>query len=400
MFELEELTEMRARIKVIGVGGGGGNAINSMISSGITGVDFVAINTDTQALSLSLAPLKMQIGARVTKGLGAGSNPELGRAAAMEDSSRIEEILKGSDMVFITAGMGGGTGTGGAPVIAAIARELGILTVAVVTKPFYYEGKKRIENALKGIEELKKNVDSIILIPNDRIKMVAERGMSLTKAFELVNDVLRQAVQGITDLILKPGLINLDFADVKTILSGSGRAVMGIGVASGKNSGIEAARRAVTNPLLEDADIKGARRVLLNITGGSDLDIDTVNEACSFIYDTVHDDVHLIFGAVIDENLINTVKVTIVAADYSGEIDKQFDKVKQVSMIKNEELGLKRPLKEEAKRLGAKRVLSKSLDNFDLPQELFRYDDPIDLPTFIRNIEDIEDSESGDKKSG
>jgi len=400
MFELEELTEMRARIKVIGVGGGGGNAINSMISSGITGVDFVAINTDTQALSLSLAPLKMQIGARVTKGLGAGSNPELGRAAAMEDSSRIEEILKGSDMVFITAGMGGGTGTGGAPVIAAIARELGILTVAVVTKPFYYEGKKRIENALKGIEELKKNVDSIILIPNDRIKMVAERGMSLTKAFELVNDVLRQAVQGITDLILKPGLINLDFADVKTILSGSGRAVMGIGVASGKNSGIEAARRAVTNPLLEDADIKGARRVLLNITGGSDLDIDTVNEACSFIYDTVHDDVHLIFGAVIDENLINTVKVTIVAADYSGEIDKQFDKVKQVSMIKNEELGLKRPLKEEAKRLGAKRVLSKSLDNFDLPQELFRYDDPIDLPTFIRNVEDIEDSESGDKKSG
>jgi len=400
MFELEELTEMRARIKVIGVGGGGGNAINSMISSGITGVDFVAINTDTQALSLSLAPLKMQIGARVTKGLGAGSNPELGRAAAMEDSSRIEEILKGSDMVFITAGMGGGTGTGGAPVIAAIARELGILTVAVVTKPFYYEGKKRIENALKGIEELKKNVDSIILIPNDRIKMVAERGMSLTKAFELVNDVLRQAVQGITDLILKPGLINLDFADVKTILSGSGRAVMGIGVASGKNSGIEAARRAVTNPLLEDADIKGARRVLLNITGGPDLDIDTVNEVCSFIYDAVHDDVHLIFGAVIDENLNNTVKVTIVATDYSGEGDKQFDKVKEISMIKNEESGLKRSVKEESRILGAKRVLSKSLDNFDLPQELFRYDDPIDLPTFIRNVEDIEDSDSGDKKSG
>ncbi len=399
MFELEELTEMRARIKVIGVGGGGGNAVNSMISSGITGVDFVTINTDTQALSLSLAPLKMQIGARVTKGLGAGSNPELGRAAAMEDSSRIEEILKGSDMVFITAGMGGGTGTGGAPVIAAIARELGILTVAVVTKPFYYEGKKRIENALKGIEELKKNVDSIILIPNDRIKMVAERGMSLTKAFELVNDVLRQAVQGITDLILKPGLINLDFADVKTVLSGAGRAVMGIGIASGKNSGIEAAKRAVTNPLLEDADIKGARRVLLNITGGPDLDIDTVNEACSFIYDAVHNDVHLIFGAVIDENLTNTVKVTIVAADYSGEIDKQFDKVKQVSMIKNEELGLKRPLKEESKILGAKRVLSKSLDNFDLPQELFRYDDPIDLPTFIRKGEDVEDSESGAQKS-
>jgi len=400
MFELEELTDMRARIKVIGVGGGGGNAVNSMISSGITGVDFVAINTDTQALSLSLAPLKMQIGARVTTGLGAGSNPELGRAAAMEDSSRIEEILKGSDMVFITAGMGGGTGTGGAPVIAAIAKELGILTVAVVTKPFYYEGKKRIENAQKGIEELKKNVDSIILIPNDRIKMVAEKGMSLTKAFELVNDVLRQAVQSITDLILKPGLINLDFADVKTVLSGAGRAVMGIGIASGKNSGIEAARRAVTNPLLEDTDIEGARRVLLNITGGPDLDIDTVNEACSFIYDAVHDDVHLIFGAVIDETLNNTAKVTIVAADYSGGRDEQCDEMKKVSMIRSEESGLKKQVTDpQPKILGAKRVLSKSLDNFDLPQELFRYDDPIDLPTFIRKDEVTPDSASGDQKS-
>ncbi len=391
MFELEEILNTGARIKVIGIGGGGGNAINSMINAGITGVEFIAVNTDMQALSLSLAPLKLQIGARLTKGLGAGSNPDLGRDAAMEDASRIEEVLKGADMVFITAGMGGGTGTGGAPVVAAIAKELGILTVAVVTRPFYYEGKKRIENAMKGIEALRRQVDSLIVIPNDRIRLVAERGMSLTKAFELVNDVLRQAVQGITDLILKPGLINLDFADVKTVLTGAGKAVMGVGVASGKGSGLEAAKKAVTNPLLEDTNIQGAKRVLLNITGGPDMDLDSVNEICSFIYDQVHDDVHLIFGAVIDDTMKETIKVTLVAGDIeearSERPEKERDILHERRVIPSELTEpFKKPLTERSdKRVhGAERILSKSLKDFELPKELFDYDDPLDLPAFMR----------------
>ncbi len=423
MFELEELIEGGARIKVIGIGGGGGNAINSMISSGITGVEFIAINTDTQALSLSLAPLKLQIGSRITKGLGAGSNPQLGRDAAMEDASRIEEVLKGADMVFITAGMGGGTGTGGAPVVAAIAKDLGILTVAIVTKPFYYEGKKRLDNALNGIEELKKNVDSIIVIPNDRIRLIAQKGMSLTKSFELVNDVLRQAVQGITDLILKPGLINLDFADVRTVLSGAGRAVMGVGMASGKGSGIEAAKRAIMNPLLEESKIEGARRVLLNITGGPDMDIDSVNDACSFIYDAVHEDVHLIFGAIIDESMEESIKVTIVAGDYDPEVksdspeifkDRRFTETLNVEgdgkdtfltedspILKHMEQTRKSddfheaagpsPHKPSGINYGARRVLSKSLDGFDLPRELLQYDDPLDIPAFMRDGKEKKD---------
>ncbi len=417
MFELEELIEGGARIKVTGIGGGGGNAINSMISSGITGVEFIAINTDTQALSLSLAPLKLQIGARITKGLGAGSNPQLGRDAAMEDASRIEEVLKGADMIFITAGMGGGTGTGGAPVVAAIARELGILTVAIVTRPFYYEGKRRLDNALNGIEELKKNVDSLIVIPNDRIRLIAQKGMSLTKSFELVNDVLRQAVQGITDLILKPGLINLDFADVRTVLSGAGRAVMGVGVASGKGSGIEAAKRAVMNPLLEESNIEGARRVLLNITGGPDMDIDSVNDACSFIYDAVHDDVHLIFGAVIDESMKDSIKVTIVAGDYDPEVksdtsvernEKTFTspakeglssvEIKPQGYPKKSDDVLETPLPSSHNstgiNYGARRVLSKSLEGFELPRELFQYDDPLDIPAFMRDAKEEKKDEA------
>ncbi|MCX7793355.1 MAG: cell division protein FtsZ [Thermodesulfovibrionales bacterium] len=399
MFELEEVIDCGARIKVIGIGGGGGNAINSMISSGITGVEFIAINTDTQALSLSLSPLKLQIGSRLTKGLGAGSNPQLGRDAAMEDASRIEEVLKGADMVFITAGMGGGTGTGGAPVVAAIAKELGILTVAVVTKPFYYEGKKRHDNAMRGIEELRKNVDSIIVIPNDRIRLIAEKGMSLTKSFELVNNVLRQAVQGITDLILKPGLINLDFADLRTVLSGAGRAVMGVGIAKG--SGIEAARRAVTNPLIEESNIEGARRVLLNITGGPDMDIELVNEACSFIYDAVHEDVHLIFGAVIDEFMEDSIKVTIVAADYEKEMASDQKEKRQPEKL------MKRKDEQEDTTMpsyipsapfrslqGAKRILSKSLEDFELPRDLLHYDDPLDIPAFMRESEEGKRDES------
>lgn len=418
MFELEEVINPGARIKVIGIGGGGGNAINSMIASGITGVEFIAINTDMQALSTSLAPVKLQIGARLTKGLGAGSNPELGRDAAMEDASRIEEVLKGSDMVFITAGMGGGTGTGGAPVVAAIARDLGILTVGVVTKPFYYEGKRRIENALKGIEELKKQVDSLIVIPNDRIRLVAEKGMSLTKSFELVNDVLRHAVQGITDLILRPGLINLDFADLKTVLLGAGRAVMGMGASSGMGSGVEAAKMAATNPLLEDTSILGARRVLLNITGGTELDMDSVNEICSFVYDSVHEEVHLIFGAIIDESLGENIKVTIVAADFE-EVRNESKSGPTFTLATNvEEVSQKQDLTEPSLPIhniasnktsdilsspllspsipphphrmtvrGAERILSKDLEEFELPRELLQYDHPLDIPAFMRRQE-------------
>lgn len=394
MFELEEVNESSARIKVIGIGGGGGNAINSMISSGITGVEFVAINTDAQALSLSLAPLKLQIGSRLTKGLGAGSNPLLGRDAALEDASRIEEVLKGADMVFITAGMGGGTGTGGAPVVAAIAKELGILTVGVVTKPFYYEGKKRLDNAIMGIEELKKNVDSIIVIPNDRIRLIAQKGMSLTKSFELVNDVLRQAVQGITDLIFRPGLINLDFADLRTVLSGAGRAVMGVGVAK---SGIEAAKKAVMNPLLEESSIEGARRVLLNITGGPEMDIELVNEACAFIYDAVDDNVHLIFGTVIDEFMNDSIKVTIVAADFERQhVQKEAVRVERPE-YHNEER--KEPISSPASSTtrnlhGARRILNKSLEDFELPRELLHYDDPLDMPAFMRDSEEDKRDES------
>lgn len=418
MFELEEVVNPGARIKVIGIGGGGGNAINSMIASGITGVEFIAINTDMQALSTNLAPVKLQIGARLTKGLGAGSNPELGRDAAMEDASRIEEVLKGSDMVFITAGMGGGTGTGGAPVVAAIARDLGILTVGVVTKPFYYEGKRRIENALRGIEELKKQVDSLIVIPNDRIRLVAEKGMSLTKSFELVNDVLRHAVQGITDLILRPGLINLDFADLKTVLLGAGRAVMGMGTSSGRGSGVEAAKRAATNPLLEDTSILGARRVLLNITGGTELDMDSVNEICSFVYDSVHEEVHLIFGAIIDESLGENIKVTVVAADFE-EVRNESKSGPTFTLATNvEEVSQKQDLTEPSLPIhniasnktpdilssplpspsipphphritvrGAERILSKDLEEFELPRELLQYDHPLDIPAFMRRQE-------------
>jgi cell division protein FtsZ len=304
-----------ARIKVIGVGGGGGNAVNRMVRAGFPGVEFIVANTDVQALQQSVAPVKVQLGEKLTKGLGAGADPRIGRAAVLEDTERLLEALDGADMVFVTAGMGGGTGTGAAPVIASLASEIGALTIAVVTKPFIFEGGRRNRQADQGLSELRESVDSVITIPNERLLSV-DRSLTLLKAFEAADDVLRQAIQGISDLILVPGLINLDFADVKAIMSGMGVAVMGTGVADGPDRAVEAARRAVSSPLLEDASIEGARGVIINITGGNELGIGEVNDASQIVFKAAHPDANIIFGAVVDTSLADRVKITVIATGF------------------------------------------------------------------------------------
>jgi len=307
-----------ARIKVIGVGGGGGNAINTMITCRLEGVDFVAANTDLQALESNQAQIKIPLGNRLTKGLGAGANPEIGRNAAMEDRDRIAEVLQGADMVFVTAGMGGGTGTGAAPVIAEVARELGALTVGVVTKPFGFEGKKRRRHAEEGILNLARAVDTLITIPNERLLSVAGQKTTMLDAFRKADDVLLNAVQGISDLITIPGLINVDFADVKTIMSSMGRALMGTGRASGERRAIEAAQQAISSPLLEDVSITGATGILINITGGPDLTLFEVNEASSLIQEAAHEDANIIFGSVIDSNIVDEVRITVIATGFDN----------------------------------------------------------------------------------
>lgn len=319
MFEIEESERPVAKIKVIGVGGAGTNAVNTMISSGVYGVEFIAVNTDIQHLEISLAPVKVQIGKELTRGLGAGSDPELGKKAALEDRNTLLSCLEGSDLVFITAGMGGGTGTGASPVIASLARELGILTVAVVTKPFYFEGKKRLHNAVVGIKELKKYVDTIITIPNDKIHLVVEKGTPLVKSFAIANDILRQAIQGISDLILSPGFINRDFADVKTIIENSGTAVIGLGTCSKEESAKEAALKAIRNPLLEESSIEGAKRILINITGGFDLTLDQVQEIASTVYDVAHEEANIIFGTVVKPEIENEIYVTVIATGFEDK---------------------------------------------------------------------------------
>ncbi len=378
MFEIEEVKGQKAKIKVVGVGGAGGNAINNMIASNLHGVEFIAINTDMQALETNLAPIKVQIGANLTRGLGAGSDPKIGREAALEDNSVIAECLEGSDMVFITAGMGGGTGTGAGPVIANIAKELGAITVAVITKPFFYEGKIRYVNAEEGIKELKQNVDTMIVIPNDKISLVVEKGTPLLKSFAVANDVLRQAVQGISDIILIPGLINVDFADVKTIIEDKGRGVMGSGSCRGDNGALEAAKKAINNPLLEESSIEGAKGILVNITGGLDLSLHDIQEAVSFIYDSAHEDVHLIFGAVINPDIADEVQVTVIATGFEDQKEKiELPHVKRWT-----------PLKQPLIYKGSERVLSKSL-NSDcsinlIPNEIMSYESKIDIPAFLR----------------
>jgi cell division protein FtsZ len=329
MFEIVEHNSLTARIKVIGIGGGGGNAVNTMIGSRLAGVDFMVANTDAQSLEASQAPVRIQLGGTVTKGLGAGANPEIGRRAALEDQEVIKEYLEGSDMIFITAGMGGGTGTGGAPVLARVAREVGALTVGVVTKPFIFEGKKRMRQAEEGIEELKASVDTLIVIPNQRLLSIAAKTTTMLEAFHKADDVLLQAVRGISDLIITPGLINLDFADVRTVMAEMGLALMGASSASGENRAIEAAQKAISSPLLEDISIQGARGVLINITGGPDLCLHEVNEAASMIQEEAHDDANIIFGAVIDENMTDEIRITVIATGF-GELREE-KKVAQVA---------------------------------------------------------------------
>jgi cell division protein FtsZ len=314
-FDLE--MEEFAQIKVVGVGGGGGNAVNRMIAAGLRGVEFIAVNTDIQALYLSEAGSKVQIGGKLTKGLGAGANPEVGRKAAEESREAIERSLQGSDMVFVTAGMGGGTGTGAAPLIAEVARKTGALTVGVVTRPFSFEGKRRQLQAEQGIKELKDKVDTLIVIPNDRLLQVVDKKTPILEAFRIADDVLRQGVQGISDLIAVPGLINLDFADVKTIMAERGAALLGIGVGRGDNRTIDAASAAISSPLLETS-IEGARGVLLNITGGADLGLFEVNEAADIVAKAADPEANIIFGAVIDENMKDEVRVTVIATGFES----------------------------------------------------------------------------------
>ncbi len=304
-----------AKIKVIGVGGGGGNAVNRMIDAGVEGIEFIVANTDLQALRLSRAPVKLQLGVKLTNGLGAGANPEVGRKAALEDSDKIIEALEGADMVFVTTGLGGGTGTGAAPIIASLASEMGALTVAVVTKPFSFEGKRRMTQAEKGIAELMESVDTTIVIPNEKLLAVAENA-GFFESFRIADDILRQGVQGISDIITIPGIINRDFADVKTIMARMGYAVMGTATASGQNRTTEAARRAIASPLLEAGAIDGARGILINITGSASLKLAEVQQACTIIQSAAHEDANIIFGAVMDEKIKDTVKITVIATGF------------------------------------------------------------------------------------
>jgi len=355
-----------AVIKVVGVGGGGTNAVNRMVDAGLKGVEFIAVNTDAQALLMCDADVKLHIGGKVTKGLGAGANPEVGREAAEESRDDIREALKGADMVFVTAGKGGGTGTGGAPVIAELAREMGALTVGVVTKPFTFEGRKRASQAEAGIEALSKKVDTLIIIPNDRLLQVVEKRTSIIEAFKVADDVLRQGVQGITDLITVPGLINLDFADVRTIMHDAGSALMGIGLASGENRGVEAAKAAISSPLLESS-IEGATGILLNISGPPDMGLFEVNEAAGVIANAADTDANVIFGAVIDESLGDQVRVTVIATGF----DKERMQARQVE----------RPVEAEAPRppVDLGEMLPPKTHTFEMD------DDILDIPKFLRD---------------
>lgn len=325
--EFADDAEMQARIKVVGVGGGGGNALNTMIHSGLEGVEFIAANTDMQALEANLAPTKIQLGPALTKGLGAGANPDVGRKAALEDVQRVSECLEGADMVFITAGMGGGTGTGAAPIIAQIARDLGALTVGVVTKPFLFEGKRRSRNADCGIEDLGESVDTIITIPNQKLLNLEDDDMSLLEAFRRADDVLVQAVRGISDLITHSGMINVDFADVKTIMSQMGRALMGTGYGKGDRRAVDAAEMAINSPLLDEVSVEGATGILINFTAGPDVRLREINEAASLVQQEAHEDANIIFGLVTDMDMGDVVKVTVIATGFDERSSRELEDV-------------------------------------------------------------------------
>src|SRR2546422_6997527 len=360
-----------ARIKVIGVGGGGSNAVNRMIEMGIEGIDFVVANTDLQALKRSHAPVKIQLGGRLTKGLGAGADPEVGRQAALEDTDKIIEVLEGSDMVFVTTGLGGGTGTGGAPIVASLATELGALTVAVVTKPFLFEGRRRLQQAEHGLSELHESVDTVITIPNERLFGAVAQTASVTDAFKTADDVLRQAVQGISDLITVPGFINLDFADVRTIMQGMGMALMGTGYARGENRAIEATQEAISSPLLEEASIKGARGVLINITGGHDLTLYEINTAASLGREEADEDANIIFGHVIDESMADAMKITVIATGFRREV-----------AAASAGAGAQMPV------TSPPRYAPRTPDEFPAQQPGTKRMEDLDVPTFIRKKAD------------
>ncbi len=386
MFEFDESIDQSAKIKVIGVGGGGGNAVNTMISCNVQGVDFIVANTDVQALRMSKAPSKIQIGSALTKGLGAGANPDMGKQAALEDRERIAEALKGADMIFVAAGLGGGTGTGAAPIIADVAKELGALTVGVVTKPFSREGKLRFSKAEQGVAELKKHVDSLIVIPNDRLLGLAGKSMSILDAFKPSDDVLRQAVQGISDLINTSGLINADFADVRAVMSERGMAMMGIGIASGEHRAVEAATKAISSPLLEDIDISGAKAVLVNISGSSEMTMDEFDAASRIIHEKVHEDANIIIGVVIDEALGDMLKITAIVTGFGDHFDLQKNK-KELKNVAH--LGEKSEVNQE---IPAYIRRQKQQQNEFAPRQQRSFymddDDQFDIPTFLRKSVD------------
>jgi cell division protein FtsZ len=372
MFQFDMSMDQFARIKVIGVGGGGNNAVNRMIEDGVQGVEFIAVNTDAQALNLSKAEIKMQIGTTLTRGLGAGANPEVGRKAVEESKVQIQEVLKGADMIFVTAGMGGGTGTGAAPAIAQIARDLGALTIGVVTRPFKFEGGKRATQAAGGIASMKEAVDTLIVIPNDRLLEIVDKTTPMIEAFREADNVLRQGVQGISDLIAIPGLINLDFADVKTIMSYKGSALMGIGIASGEGRASEAAKKAISSPLLETS-IDGAQGILLNITSGTDLSLYEVQEAADVVASSTDQELNMIFGSVINENFKGEIMVTVIATGFD---DQEIPSLKPSSRNFREKPHSQSPRREPIKRDNPVR---------DYDQQTNQSEESLDIPTYLRN---------------
>ena len=402
--EFDQMDQLDAHIKVVGVGGGGGNAVNNMIQSQLDGVEFIVANTDAQALARSLAPTRIQIGEGITRGLGAGAKPEVGMSAAEESQERIANCLTGADMVFITAGMGGGTGTGAAPVIAKVAKEMGILTVAVVTKPFNFEGKRRLRFAEEGLSELRKYVDTVITIPNQKLLGIVGKNTTILDAFRKADDVLNQAVRGITDLITVPGLINVDFADVRTVMDEMGQAMMGAAEASGDTRALDAATHAISSPLLDDVSIHGARGVLINITGGYNLALQEVDEAATVVRDMAHDDAIIVFGAVLDEAMEDTVRVTVVATGIGTAEKVDFPVKKEAAPTRRYPTatstaggGLpprraypappppaaeEEPRRERVSRGSGRRPVN--LENYSRDLDQINTEDSFDIPTFLR----------------
>lgn len=379
MLEFDTNIDQLAKIKVIGVGGGGNNAVNRMIEHGVQGVEFIAVNTDAQALNLSKAEIKLQIGSKLTRGLGAGANPEIGKKAAEESREQIEEVVRGADMVFVTAGMGGGTGTGAAPIISQIAKDLGALTVGVVTRPFSFEGKKRQTQAISGIAAMKEAVDTLIVIPNDKLLQIVDKSTPMLEAFREADNVLRQGVQGISDLIATPGLINLDFADVKTIMSNKGSALMGIGIASGENRATEAAKKAISSPLLETS-IDGAKGVIMNITGGTNLSLFEVQEAADIVASASDEEVNMIFGSVINENLNDEIIVTVIATGFDDAAPQATQSVRPSMHARNSQMNSIPQQQQPPVR--ERNVEPQQQPDYYRNQQ---QEDLLDIPTFLRN---------------